>query len=416
MNILVLTHRLPFPPDRGDRIRSYHLLQFLAKRADVYLACVSDEPASAEALRQLSRLCQRVAVCPTTGIGRALRSIWSLAQGRSATEGYFWQPRLARTVRDWIEHLKFDAVISYCSGMYPYTLPAQDVDIPVLVDLVDVDSQKWFDYAARAGWPARWLYRTEGHRVRRLERALCERCDAVTVVSAAEASLLREFCRQDTVHSVPNGVDSEFFQPQYDDDDRKSEQAPTTARQECVFVGALDYGANVDGVTWFCRDVWPQVHARFPHARFLLVGRNPVSQVRRLATFPGVDLIGEVPDVRPYLHRACLAVVPLRIARGIQNKVLEALAAGKAVIASPQALEGLDLVPGEHVYRAADSAAWVAGISVLFSDDMERCRLGAAGRAFVCERHQWESCMRPLEALLNMSEQVTERRLSATYG
>jgi sugar transferase (PEP-CTERM/EpsH1 system associated) len=319
-------------------------------------------------------------------------------------------------VHDWIEHLKFDAVISYCSGMYPYTLPAQDVEIPVLVDLVDVDSQKWFDYAARAGWPARWLYRTEGYRVRRLEQEICERCEAVTVVSAAEAKLLREFGRKVAVHSVPNGVDLEFFQPQFNGDDKTSEVVAAPPNQECVFVGALDYRANVEGVTWFCRDVWPQVHARFPKARFVLVGRNPVSQVRRLAALPGVDFIGEVPDVRPYLHHACLAVVPLRIARGIQNKVLEAMAAAKPVIASPQSLEGLDVVPGEHVYRAADAAEWVAGISSLFGNVRERDRLAAAGRAFVCEHHQWESCMRPLETLLGKSKAVTARRLSAALG
>jgi sugar transferase (PEP-CTERM/EpsH1 system associated) len=300
--------------------------------------------------------------------------------------------------------------------MYRYALPAHAADVPVLVDLVDVDSQKWFDYAARAGLAARWLYQTEGHRVRQIEKELCDRCDAVTVVSEAEAKLLREFCRRDNVHSIPNGVDSDFFRPQFDDLKTEDNKAAATAGYECVFVGALDYEPNVDGATWFCREVWPQVRARFPQARFLLVGRNPAPQVRRLGTLPGVELIGEVPDVRPFLYRASLAVMPLRIARGIQNKVLEALAAGKPVIASPQALEGLDLVPGEHVHRASTAAEWLAGISDLFENEMECRRLGRAGRAFACERHQWESCLRPLAALLGMSEPVTTRRLTAALG
>ena len=171
----------------------------------------------------------------------------------------------------------------------------------------------------------------------------------------------------------------------------------------CVFVGALDYRANIDGVTWFCREVWPQLCGRFPDARVILVGRRPVSSVRQLARYPSVEVVGDVSDVRPYLQDAGVVVVPLRIARGIQNKVLEALAAGKAVIASPQALEGLDVVVGEHVYQASTAEEWVGGLSSLFQDRAERCRLGAAGRTFVLEHHQWNQCLQPFAELLGLT-------------
>jgi glycosyltransferase involved in cell wall biosynthesis len=171
----------------------------------------------------------------------------------------------------------------------------------------------------------------------------------------------------------------------------------------CVFVGALYYRANIDGVTWFCREVWPQLCSRFPGAKFVLVGRRPVASVRRLARDPSVEIAGDVLDVRSYLRNASVVAVPLRIARGIQNKVLEALAVGKAVIASPQALEGLEVVAGQHVCQASTAEEWLNGISRLFRDDAERRRLGAAGRLFVLNHHQWDQCLQPFAELLGLS-------------
>jgi glycosyltransferase involved in cell wall biosynthesis len=167
-----------------------------------------------------------------------------------------------------------------------------------------------------------------------------------------------------------------------------------------VFVGALDYRANVDGVHWFCREVWPHVCKRFADAQFVIVGRRPVRSVRRLARNPAIKVIGDTPDVRPYLHGATIVVVPLRIARGIQNKVLEALAVGKPVMASRQALEGLDVVAGRHVYQADTAEEWLNGVRFLFQDRTERCRLGSAGRKFIMDHHQWDECLQPFAKLL----------------
>src|SRR5689334_23332623 len=197
-----------------------------------------------------------------------------------------------------------------------------------VVDLVDVDSQKWADYAENARGPAAALFRLEARRVRKLEGRLAQAGAALTVVSTAEAELLRSFSHEAKVVAVVNGVDLETFRP--------GPVRGATSTPECVFVGALDYRANVDGITWFCREVWPQVHAKHPDLVLRLVGRRPAAAVRRLSMLPQVQVIGDVAEVVSHLHRARLAVVPLRVARGIQNKVLEALAAGTPVIASPQ--------------------------------------------------------------------------------
>ena len=401
MKVLLLTHRVPYPPNRGDRIRSYHLLKFLAARAEVSLACTTEEPVPADTRRYLTSFCEEVAICPTTRYGRAAGAATSLVRGGSATEGHFWSPQLAAVLRGWRHRAKFDTVICYCSGMFRYIRDEAFAGIPVVVDLVDVDSRKWLDCASGARGPAGWLYRLESRRVRQLEQELVKRSQAITVVSNVEADLFRELFPDAPVHTVANGVDLDSCGPTREDNGL-----------DCVFVGALDYFPNVEGVCRFCREVWPQVHARFPQARFVIVGRQPAASIRRLAAEPGVHVVGEVPDVRPYLRQARLAVIPLQIARGIQNKVLEAMAAAKPVIASPQALEGLKVVPGEHVLQAEMPRDWVAQICALLQDQDECRRLGDAGRSFVSAHHRWEECLRPFEQILGMPRQSIPTKLS----
>jgi polysaccharide biosynthesis protein PslH len=366
------------------------------------LACLADEPVSKECHRVLESMCQRVAVAPLSPRLRWLKGLASLARGRSATEGLFFSQELARVIQRWAEDTQYDITLAFCSSMAPYLNVGRLRRVPCVVDLVDVDSQKWFDYAGQARRPASWLFRLEGRRVRKLEQQVAGHSQAVVVVSSAEADLLRVFCPDSPVHPISNGVDLDHFRPV----DRQDAADSAATQLECVFVGALDYRANVDGATWFCREVWPQVHAQYPEAKFVLVGRRPDPQIRGLAKQPGVELVGEVADVLPYLQRARLVVVPLRIARGIQNKVLEAMAAGKAVIASPQALEGLNVVPGKQVCQADEPVEWFSAITKLLRDDRERRRLGAAARAFVCQHHRWDSCLRPLEVLLGLSEET----------
>jgi len=164
----------------------------------------------------------------------------------------------------------------------------------------------------------------------------------------------------------------------------------------CIFVGAMDYLPNIDAAVWFARDIWPAIRAKHPDAEFRIVGRKPAPEVQRLADLPGVNLIGQVPDVRPFVAESTVAVVPLRLARGIQNKVLEAMAMGKAVISAPPALAALKAVPGSHLLSASTPDDWVNEVSGLFSDANRCHELGAAARRFVEEHHHWETCLEPL--------------------
>lgn len=394
MKLLYLVHRTPYPPNRGDRIRSYHLLRFLAARHDVWLACLSDEPTPDDHLAVLEAWCERVAVVRLGGASRWLRAAKSLAYGRSASEGLFASTRLKSIIDEWARETSFDAAVAFCSSMAPYLRARSLKDVPAIVDLVDVDSEKWRDYAKTARFGKRQLFALEGRRVGTLEREAALRAAALATVSEAEASLCREDCAPTPVYGISNGVDLDYFGAV----PPLSEQSADL--QECVFVGALDYRANVDGLVWFCREVWPVLRRRHPKATFTAVGRKPAPAVRRLAELPGVSIAADVPDVRPYLARATAVLAPLRVARGIQNKVLEAMAARRPVIASSGALEGIDLEIGRHALRADSPDEWVAALSRLFIDSHLQIDLAAAGRDFVEAHHSWKSRLKPFDDLL----------------
>ncbi len=392
-HLLYLVHRLPYPPDKGDRIRAFHVLRFLAERAEVHLACLADEAVDPETPAVLERLAARVAIVPIGRLGRWGSGLASLAVGRSVTEGAFRSTALRKVIRTWTRETRYHAVVASASSMVPNLRLPELAEVPAVVDLVDVDSQKWFDYAAASRGVRRWFYSLEGRRLRKLERDLPRWAHTVTLVSEAEADLYREFCTPGLVQAVGNGVNLDYFRPAW---------GPT--EPSCVFVGALDYRPNVEGVNWFCREVWPGVRQAYPQARLLLVGRRPAPALRWTALLPGVELIGQVPDVRPYLARASVAVVPLQIARGVQNKVLEALAMAKAVVASPQCLKGLKARPGTHLQSASTAGEWRRAVLELLRSLSLRQQLGSAGRSFVEEHHRWEVCLAPLADILGLPD------------
>jgi polysaccharide biosynthesis protein PslH len=398
--VLFLTHRTPFPPDKGDRIRTFNVLRFLSGHADVHLACLADEPVAPEQYEGISRLATRVGVVPI-GKSRWIRALASVATGGTVSQGAFRSSRLTNLLRSWASETRYEACLVSASSLVAYLDLPELRTTPAVVDLIDLDSQKWLDYAAAGGLKS-WLYRLEGNRLRQVERQLSSRFRAAVVVSEVEAGLYRQFGPADLIHVIPNGVDLDYFAPQ---------EAPQALG--CVFVGALDYKPNVLGASWFCRNVWPELARRNPQARCQLVGRKPTAAIAALASIPGVDVVGQVPDVRPYLASASVVIAPLQIARGIQNKVLEALSMAKAVVASPQAFAGIAAKAGEHLVAATDAATWVNELEKLWKNPAERARLGTAGRGFVLANHCWQTCLEPLAGLLGIAaklESAPQRR------
>jgi len=386
LRILFLTHRVPFPLDRGDRIRAYHLLRFLASRADVSLACVSQETTPDASRKALAALCERVAIEPTSRSVRAVHSSLSLLAGGSATEGYFWSPLLNTTLTRWAEDTRFDAVVCFCSGMYRYCVQPSLSEVPTIVDVVDVDSQKWSECAANARMPFSWIRRWESHRVAKLERRIAAFASDIFLISEDERSLFQRVTGHSAAAVATNGVDIEHF-----GESLKSHPEPRT----CVFLGVLNYQPNVDAVMWFARHIWPGVRCRFTDARLRIVGRNPTAEVQALSKCAGIEVNANVPDVRPYLANSEVAVAPLRIARGVQNKVLESMAAGLPVVATPAALAGLKVEKGSDAICADSVDEWQSAIETLFTDTERRRLIAANGRAYVEKHHNWNQTLTP---------------------
>jgi sugar transferase (PEP-CTERM/EpsH1 system associated) len=384
---------MPYPPDKGDRIRAFHLIKYLARRCSLYVAALADEPISPDRVRPLRALCARVQVVQLPPVWRWVRALGSLALGGTVSEGAFHSAALRRVVRSWAREQRFDGVVISASSMVPYLRMAELRHLPAVVDLVDVDSQKWLKFAAHSRWPRSWVYGTEGRRLQQLEGELPGWTRGVTLVSEAEVKLLQQYCVPGTVQAVRNGVDLEYFTPQARD-----------VEPSCVFTGALNYMPNVDGICWFCREVWPSLHRRRPDAKVYVVGHKPSSAVRQLAAIPGVQVVGPVPDVRPYLARSAVAIVPLRVAQGVQNKALEAMAMGKAVVTSTQVLGGLHAKPGKHLLAASAVEEWVEHVLRLFDQTELRQQLGKAGRQFVEQQHQWDRNLAPIGDLLGLPE------------
>ena len=389
--ILYVTHRVPYPPDRGDRIRTWNVLKYLATRADVDLACLADEPASEETMRELRKVTRQLAVIPHAGRSRYVRGAISLLRGRTVSEGLFDSPPLASLLRDWNKTTTYDAVIASSSGVARYILPPfVKTNIKRWVDLIDVDSQKWLDYGKASSFPMSIVYRTEGHRLRNVERNLAETCDRLLVVSDVERDLFRSFCSTDRIVTVSNGVDYQYFAPQ-----------PETRSEphSCAFVGVMNYKPNADAAIWFAQNVWPRIRQRYPQSQFYVVGKSPTPEVQALQSIGGIQVTGSVPDVRPWLFRSTCAVVPLQIARGVQNKVLEAMACGRPVICSPEPLKGLAAEPGTHLLKADSPDEWIHAINGVFDDPQLRARLGNAAASWVQRHHSWDAALAMLDEM-----------------
>jgi sugar transferase (PEP-CTERM/EpsH1 system associated) len=285
---------------------------------------------------------------------------------------------------------QIDAVVVFSSSMAQY---ARDFKVPVLVDFVDVDSAKWTDYAGAHRWPLSWLYRREGEKLLAFERGLAQRSARSFFVTEKEADLFRRLAPEcaPRVEVMSNGVDAGYFAPE------ASRASPFAAGElAVVFTGAMDYWPNVDAVTWFALDMLPRLRERWPGLRFHIVGRSPNDAVRALAS-DAVSVSGTVPDVRPYLQHAAVVVAPLRLARGLQNKILEAMAMGRPVVAAQECAEAIGAEPGRELVAAADADTFVHAVSALLAEPQRAAALGTAGRHRVLLDYSWDAHLSSLD-------------------
>jgi sugar transferase (PEP-CTERM/EpsH1 system associated) len=386
-DLLLLIHRIPYPPNKGDKIRSYHLLKHLARHYRVHLATFVDDPDDWQHVPHVEALCASSHFAGMKPLLARVRSLQALLKNRSLSLEYYRDASLARWVDETVAKHGIERVLVFSSSMAQYADPYRSARR--VVDFVDVDSDKWRQYAEQKSWPMNWLYRYEARQLLAYERRVARDYDASLFVSAPEADLFRQLAPESTakIGHFNNGVDTDYFTP-----DQPHANPYAAGERALVFTGAMDYWPNVDAVQWFAADVFPQLRARFADVKFYIVGARPAAAVQELAKLPGVVVTGTVPDVRPYIAHAAVSVAPLRIARGIQNKVLEAMAMATPVVVSPQALEGIDAEPGSELVLAEDAAGFVDAVATLLAgQDSAAAALGAAARAKVQRRYSWSS-------------------------
>lgn len=392
--LLFLAHRIPYPPDKGEKIRAWHLLDHLAKRYVVDLGCLVDDPRDFDHVPVLARRCAEVrAVATGSRLAAAVRTLLRARPGVPLSQGWFHHPTLADWVEAGLRQRRWDVALVYSSAMAPYLMG--DARLFRVLDMVDVDSAKWAAYAAGARGPMRLVWRREARTLLALERRAAATFERTIFVSEPEARHFLDLCPEAAgrVDWVENGVDLARFDP--------TVPQPNPFPQgtlPIVFTGTMNYRPNVDAVVWFAEQVLPRIRARFPAAGFWIVGANPAPQVSALARLPGVSVTGSVPDVRPFLAHAALAVAPLLIARGIQNKVLEAMAMARPVVASPQAFEGVRAVPGRDLLVAEGVERTAEAVCAVLEG--RHPGLGERARAAVREGHDWSATLARLDSLL----------------
>ncbi len=401
-DILFLTHRIPYPPDRGDKIRGFNIVRFLSTRQRVHVIAFADDS------RDLKR---RNGLAPYTGnrsiIWRSkprwLAALQALAFRRPISLTAFENASVQEAVTNLLARHSIDTIFVFSSQMAQY-LPSKPRQ-KVIMDFVDMDSAKFAAYAKTSSGFTKWMMQREAQLLLAHEKSVAAKVDASLFVSAQEAALFCERTGAKRVHVVENGIDTVFFDPS-----AAFKRIETTGAL-IVFTGQMDYRPNIEAVTWFVDTILPHIRVAHPNARFAIVGRNPTDAVKALARQPGVIVTGEVADVRGWLAAAAVVVAPLKLARGVQNKVLEAMAMARPVVASTAAAEGIDhadtIITGGTVGEIAEE------VNRLLADPVKAAALGAAAREQVIARYGWDARLAVLDGIMGMRAKVPPIRKSA---
>ncbi|MBS0326157.1 MAG: TIGR03087 family PEP-CTERM/XrtA system glycosyltransferase [Proteobacteria bacterium] len=403
MKILYVCHRFPYPPKRGGKIRPFNMIRHLAASHEVVVASLARSREEADEGRGLAAHCAHYEMVTVTNPLQVARMVARLPTPEPSSFGYFHSPALARRIRVLLATEEFDLVFVHCSSVAHYVRHVRG--IPKILDFGDMDSQKWLEYARYKPFPLSLGYRLEGVKLVAAEKRLARDFDLCTATTRAEWETLESLGTGVATDWFPNGVDSGYFAPAAEPYDADS----------VSFVGRMDYYPNQECMLRFCSEVWPRVRERRPQAKLAIVGADPSPAIRSLGEVPGVTVTGSVPDVRPWLRHSALMVAPLAIARGTQNKILEAMASGVPVVTSRVAAGGVDAVAGEHLL-VADSPAEVADAVLGVMDDVGlRARLARAGRERMLSHHAWDRSMERLDAIIERCTATRSSRATAPH-
>jgi sugar transferase (PEP-CTERM/EpsH1 system associated) len=389
MQIFFICRRVPFPPDRGDKIATFNVIRHLARQHEVHVFCLGDGAEDIANSSGLDDCAKSVTAVPVGGAAIRWRAAKALLTGEPLSVAALDETELHDAIKRKYDVLRPDLILVYSSNVAQF---AEHFPLtPRVMQFGDLDSLKWGQYAGRSPIPLKWVYAAEERRLLAYERRIAKEFSASLVHTAQEQSDFERLIPGVPVALVGNGVDLDHFRSA----GRVKEPGGI------VFTGVMDYRPNVDAVQWFCDAVLPLVRAQIPQASFTICGNRPARPVRRLARRPGVLVTGRVPDTRPYLDRSQVFVAPLRMARGIQNKLLEALAMGLPCVASTAAWRGTALAHGDGI-MASDAAEEFAGhVARLLRDGAYRAQMAAKARAAVEAHYRWETQLAPLDRIID---------------
>jgi sugar transferase (PEP-CTERM/EpsH1 system associated) len=389
MKILFVCHRLPYPPTRGGKIRPFNMICHLGKEHSVVVASLAHSDDELRDGSELTQYCEEVIAELLPAPVRWKQAFQALPTSTPSSVAYFRSARLHRRVQDvWRKH-RFDVVWVHCAFVAQYV-----IDLPVngrVLDYGDLDSGKWSDYSHFRVFPLSAGYALEARKLQAYERLLASQFQQCTVTAPGELEELRRLGISSPCTVIPNGVDFSYF---------RLRTARNAGPPVLVFLGRMDYFPNVDGIVYFVRDILPRVREKVPNTQLRIVGSNPARTVRNLGRIPGITVTGHVPDVRPLMEDATISVVPLRICRGTQNKMLECMSMGVPIVATSKAAKGTQAVCGKHFLVADNPEFFAQEVVRLLGDPALREEIAASARQYVETKHAWAASMRIVDTIL----------------
>jgi len=393
-SLLFLCHRLPFPPDKGEKIRAFRILMHLARDFRIHLGCFIDDEADVPHVKALEPYCASLGWFRRSPRNDKFKALVGLLKGSPLTVATFASAPMQAWVNACLAREKPEAIFVYSSAMAQFV--PQRANARLIMDFVDVDSDKWQQYAKTARPPMKWVFQRESGKLLAFDRRVAAQAEASIFVSETEADLFRALSPETAIgtYAVANGVDCEFFSPAH--------SFPTPYQgigPHLVFTGTMDYRPNTDAVTWFAEEILPKIQELRPEATFTVAGAKPTRSVLALGARRGITVTGRTADIRPYIAAADIVVAPLRIARGIQNKVLEGMAMAKAVITTSQGLEGIAAIPGRHLVVADTPDDFATAVQQMTPERAEI--LGRAARRLMEDAYGWESQLAILDRLIH---------------
>jgi polysaccharide biosynthesis protein PslH len=388
MRIFFVCQRVPFPPDRGDKIVTFHEIRHLSQKHEVHVFCLADGKGDLANAAAFAHHTASLAAVPVRALKSRLRSLRALVGARPLSVAAFDETALHQAIICRYHEVQPDLIIVFSCNVAQYA--EHFGDVPRIMQFHDLDSQKWAQYAERKSSPFKWIYQTEAKRLFAYERKIARGFSHSLVCTAAELADFERLLPGVAVSQVGNGVDLDYFRP------TRADKRPGSM----VFTGMMDYFPNVDAVAWFCEQILPRVQAQIPEASLTICGNRPTHTVRRLARRAGVNVTGWVPDTRTYLDGAEVFVAPLRVARGVQNKVLEALAMGLPCVASRRVWHGTVVPEGDGILVADTAAEFAELVIRLLRTPAFRAELARKARAAAESHYRWQAQMEALDQVI----------------